>query len=54
MSIRTTLVNEVHSGSYLRREDDGLTDHLAARVRGDLNSVAARARCATNEVVLVL
>lgn len=40
-------------GRNLRREDDGLTDHLASGALGDGNGVGAGARSSTDELVLV-
>lgn len=37
----------------IRREDDGLSDHLARRVCGDVNSVTSSARGSADEVVVV-
>lgn len=39
-------------GDDERREDDGLANHLAAGIGGDVDSVAARARRAAEELVL--
>jgi hypothetical protein len=37
----------------LRREDDGLADHLALGVCGDIDSVGVVARSAADEIALV-